>query len=458
MKRINSIYIILIVLMTSLLSACDFNNEDAPPYEEFVPGETTTVMYVKSLYDEELAKYWTDRVPVEITEDISLKGVIVADDKTSNGNLYKEAYVQDETGGLRMTFQSTGGLYVNDSVTINLKGLYLSDYGDFIQLGGVPYFDDSNNYRLTGIDKHDYIKRNVVEGQVIEPKVISINEAGEEYMGMLVQFNDVQFADSQLGLTYAIAETEDQDAASANRTLADCDGNSIIVRSSGYSSFAGDYLPEGNGSFVGIVTKFTSGTTTTIQIVIRSIDEVQLTGERCGNDIDITLGDPVDNINEDFSSESNNTDISITGWNNFTTSGTRVWRGRTYSDEIYAQATGYNSGEASIESWLMLPPVTTSAAKTLTFETQFAYWAHTNGNTPLKVVYSTDFTGGDPTNSNWIELDATIATDGIDNEFTWVDSGNISLPTSNNSIVIAFIYSGSDTESTSMRIDNITIN
>nr|WP_321408702.1 DUF5689 domain-containing protein [uncultured Carboxylicivirga sp.] len=458
MKRFNTIFIILSVLISSLFVSCDYNNEDAPPYEEFIEGELSTIAYVKSLYAEELAKYWTERVPVEITEDICIKGIIIGDDKTSNGNLYKEAYVQDETGGLRMTFLSTGGIYKNDSVTINLNGLYLSDYGDFIQLGGVPYFDDSNNYRLTGIDKHDYIKRTYVEGQVQEPTIITIDQAGENYMGMLVQFNDVQFADSQLGLTYAIPETDTQDAASANRTLVDCDGNSIIVRSSGYSSFAGTFLPEGKGTFVGIVTKFTSGSTTTIQIVIRSLDEIDLSGDRCSNEIDIILGDPVDTINEDFSSQTNNADINLTGWNNFVTAGSRTWRGKTYNSEIYAQATGYNSGEASIESWLMLPPVTANSAKTLSFESQFAYWEHLSGNMPMKVVYSTNYTGGDVNSASWTELDATIATDGVDAQNTWVESGSIALPTSNNPIVIAFIYNGSNTESTSMRIDNIVIN
>ncbi len=456
MIRFKHILLSITLLTSSLFVACDYNNEDAPPVEEFVTGKITTIADVKALYADELEKYWSSRVPVEITEDISIKGIIIGDDKTSDGNLYKEAYIQDETGGLRMTFLSTGGLYANDSVSVNLKGLYLSDYGDLIQLGADPYFDDSNNYRLTGIDKHDYLKRTSIDGQVQEPKVITIDEAGEANMCMLVQFNNVQFADNELGLTYATPETDDQDAASANRTLVDCNGNSIEVRSSGYSSFAGDYLPEGKGSIVGIVTKYTSGSTTTIQFIIRSIDEVQLDGERCGNEIN--LGDPVETIDEDFSSQSNYTDIELTGWNNFTTAGSRTWQGKTYSDEIYAQATGYKSGETSIESWMMLPPVIATTAKTLNFQSQFAYWAHESGNTPLKVVYSTNFTGGDITTATWTQLDATIATDGVNSQNTWVDSGNVALPTSDTPIVIAFIYYGSDTESTSIRIDNITIN
>jgi len=277
MKKLNIILLITSFILSSLNWSCEYNNEDAPPVEPFIPGEIVTVAEVKSLYDEELNKYWTDRVPVEITENITIKGIITADDKTSDGNLYKEAYVQDESAGLRLTFQSTGGLYVNDSVTINLKGLYLSDYGDFIQLGGVPYFDDSNNYRLTGIDKHDHIRRTVVDGQELLPEIVTISQIGEAQLGKLVQLNDVQFKDSELGKTYATPESDGVPASSQNRILVDCSGNSILVRSSGYATFAGDKVPTGKGSFVGIVTKFNRD----LQLIIRHIEEVELNGNRC---------------------------------------------------------------------------------------------------------------------------------------------------------------------------------
>nr|WP_319399410.1 DUF5689 domain-containing protein [uncultured Carboxylicivirga sp.] len=462
MKKLNSKLLFITLLTTVLTWSCDMNNEDAPPYIEFVPApNVSSVTHIKSLYDQEMEKYYRDRVPVEITEDICLKGIISADDKTSNGNLYKEAYLQDETGGIKLVFVSTGGIYANDSVVINMKGLYIGDYGDFIQIGGIPYTDTNGNLRVSGIDKYDCLKRTKIDGQELQPLLISIDQIGEEHMGMLIELQDVQFRDDEIGKTYATPETDDQEASTENRIMTDCNGNEITVRSSGYSSFAGDLLPQGKGSIVGILTKYTS----TYQLVIRNIDEVQLDGNRCGDDndvtptpIDIALGSAVESIIEDFGTQTSNNDITIDGWNNFATVGTRTWRCKTYNDEVYAQATGFSSGEAAIESWLLLPPVSNSGSKTISFQTEYAYWAHADGNTPLKLVYSTDFTGGDPTIASWTELNATFATNGVDLQNTWVNSGSINLPDSNNPLVIAFVYTGSDTEKTSMRIDNIIIN
>lgn len=277
MKSIKTNIIAFTILIGLVASSCVTNNDDTPPVEPFVSYEKATITEVKDLYAEELKKHWTEREPVEIRYDWSIKGIIIADDKTSNGNFYKEAYVQDESGGLRVTFQSSGGLFVNDSVIINCKGLYLSDYGNFIQLGGDPYFDDGNKYRLTGIDKHKYLKRTFIEGQILHPTVLTINELGEEHMGTLIQLNDVQFEDKELGKTYATPAIGDKPARSENRILEDCNGYDIIVRSSGYSSFAGDLLPEGKGTFVGVLTKFNSD----YQMQIRHIKEVQLDGARC---------------------------------------------------------------------------------------------------------------------------------------------------------------------------------
>ncbi len=277
MKRTKLNILSLILFLTIAFSSCVTNNEDAPPLEPFVAFEKASITDVKELYADQLNEHWTNREPVEIRYEWSIKGIIIADDKTSNGNFYKEAYVQDESGGIRVTFLSTGGLYVNDSVIINLQGLYLSDYGDFIQLGGDPYFDDSNNYRLTGIDKHKYLKRTVIEGQKQLPTELTIDELSEEHMGTLIKLKDVQFANFELGKTFATPEEGDTEARSENRELEDCNGNDIIVRSSGYSTFAGTILPEGKGSFVGVLTKFNSD----YQIQIRHFDEVNLEGPRC---------------------------------------------------------------------------------------------------------------------------------------------------------------------------------
>ena len=62
------------------------------------------------------------------------------------------------------------------------------------------------------------------------------------------------------------------------RTLEDCGGAQVLVRTSGYADFAGTSVPDGKGSFVAVVSQFQSD----MQLYIRDINEVQLNGPRCG--------------------------------------------------------------------------------------------------------------------------------------------------------------------------------
>ncbi len=144
--------ILTVIIIVAIFNSCVDNNETPPPDREFEYGTIVPISQIKSLYDAELAKVYTERMPVEITDDWAIKGIITATDK-KNGNLYKEGFIEDAGAGLLMKFEATGGLYIGDSVIVNVKGLYLGDYGDFVQMGGVPYTDPSGNYRVSGFNK-----------------------------------------------------------------------------------------------------------------------------------------------------------------------------------------------------------------------------------------------------------------------------------------------------------------
>jgi hypothetical protein len=439
-------------LLTGLLLtvSCVTNNEDEPPVVPFVPGNVVSISDVKALYSAELAKTdYKARIPIEITEDWAIKGVITASDK-KDGNLYKEAYVQDGSSAILLKFDSTGGLEIGDSVIVNLQGLFLGDYGNFIQLGGIPYTDDSGNYRVSGFNKDKAILKTSV-GNLTYPEVVTITQAkSSNYLGKLVRFQGVQFNSGMNGLTYATVEPP----TTENRTLEDCDGKNIIVRTSGYATFAGRKLPVGRGDMVGIVTVFNS----TYQLIIRNIDEVTITDnkdDRCGQSV--TLGAPVETIDESFTGLLEAKDIALNGWVNFTESGNRMWQSKVFGSEVYAQATGYNSKVNELIIWLMTPPVTISTAKQLSFDTSQDYWAHTGTNKPFEVLYSTDFTGNNLSSATWNVLPARLATS-TDPIRTWFPSGNIDLPVINGkTAVIAFRYKGSQTESTTYRVDNIKV-
>lgn len=448
MKFKNHILIITL-LVTLMLSGCVEKYDTEPAFKAIEFGTIVDISQVKALYDAELAKVWYERTPVEITEDWAITGIVTGSDKV-DGNLYKEGYMEDASAGILLKFLSTGGFYLGDSVIVNVKGLYLGDYGDFIQLGDIPYTDASGNLRVSGFNKDSRIAKPSI-GNPSHPTLATISQVkNSNFLGKLVKLNNVQFAGSEIGKTYADALADPP--ASANRYLEDCDGKSIIVRSSGYATFANDQLPAGGGSITGIITKFN----TDYQLIIRDITEVMLDGDRCvpgGQE----LGDPVETLSETFESYASDVDINTAGWQNLMIAGTRMWRSKIFSSNCYAQATGYLSGLDNMETWLITPPVIISTAKILSFQTAYQYWAHLPGNEPFELYFSTDYNGSNFYSATWTKLSARVAVS-TDPQNTFINSGNIALPVeAGKSGVIAFKYKGSGTETTSYRIDNISV-
>jgi hypothetical protein len=449
-KMKNKIYTIIIgALFLVFIPSCDYNNETPPPVVEFTYGNIVTVQQVKALYADQLAiADYTLRVPVQITEDWALKGIITASDKI-DGNLYKEAYIEDATGGLRMVFNSTSGLNIGDSVIVNIKDLFIGDYGNFWQLGSEPYHQDNGDIRVSGIDVYNNVLKISIDNPTF-PAVATITQAkSAAYLGKLVTLNNVQFTDEMNGLTWADAKN----LATMNRDLEDCSGKSIIVRTSGFAYYAGENLPTGKGSITGIVTIFSG----TYQFIVRDYTEVLMTGDRCGY-VPQPLGSPVETLSQNFTGFTADQTIYITGWQNLAQTGGRTWMAKTFSGNTYAQATAYTSTAPSIISWLITPPVTISAQKILSFQSAMAYWNHGTSETPLEVFYSTDYNGTNLTTATWVKLSATLATSTSLPNYTFVNSGNISLPVeAGKNAVIAFKYTGSNTKTTSICIDNIVV-
>src|SRR5690606_12668428 len=98
---------------------------------------------------------------------------------------------------------------------------------------------ENNMLKVINVDPEKQIIKQT-KGEEIAPKVVTIADLAisgvySPFQGQLVQLNDVEFICDDIWSTYAdpIAQYDQ------NRTLSDTSGNTIIVRSSGYSSFAG---------------------------------------------------------------------------------------------------------------------------------------------------------------------------------------------------------------------------
>lgn len=208
-----------------------------------------------------------------VTEDWIVDGVVVADDES--GNFFKNIVIQDETGGIAIRLNSTG-LYndfpVGRKVFLLAKNLYIGDYNGLHQVNG------SADAALEEV----LIPEHVIgaeRDQPVTPRVVTMAELQNttlytSLINTLVQINDVQFAQADAGATYADAANQ----FSINRNVEDCNGNSIILRSSGFADFAAELTPTGKGSIVAVVSIFGN----TKQLNIRDLNDVQMAADRCG--------------------------------------------------------------------------------------------------------------------------------------------------------------------------------
>jgi hypothetical protein len=424
----------LLVLSTIVLIAGSCKKEfDAPPIQTLPTGSVMTIADLRNTFVNNggVAIQWGD------SSDRSVFAVVTADEQ--NGNLYRNVYVQDNTGGLVLRLRSSGGLYQGDSLRIFLPGTTLSSYQGMLQLDSV---DVDNNVvkQRTGIQ--------------IAPQVVTISQLNNALditspmQGKLVQLNNVQFIPSDTALTYSNAITQ----ATENRTLENCGGDLVIVRNSGYADFAGTPVPNGKGSFVAVVGVFGS----TVQLFIRDIDEVRLNDPRCGDNACL----PASSVSQDFAETTNNADVNVECWLNTFTVGSRRWKGIVTGGENFVEARPA-SFDATSTMWLISPPVLFSPGMDLSFRTALgSAWLHDG----LSVWISTDIdllTGADVEAAPWVSITGANIASSSSSPGTWVPSGTVPLDSflnSGDSFVIGFKYTGvPTTQNTPYRIDDVTI-
>jgi len=410
--------------MLLFFSACVKQDFDTPPINDIPVGNVYTISQLRQMY--------ADSGAYQFKKDASVYAVVTMDE--SSGNIYKSAYIQDAGDAVNVHLEQTGGLRIGDSIRLYLKGVVLSDYAGMFQLDNV---NNDSNIIIIATQKF------------ITPKDVSIQDLlANKYQAQLVKLNNVQFAEPDTGKVFA-----EQGTSATNRKLEDCNGNIVDVRTSSYATFASVKVPDKKGSLVAIVGSFNGNP----QLYLRSLSEVVMDSARCqsgGGGNPIT---PVDSVRENFDNAENYTDIAIDGWTNIKVAGSRAWQGKVHNSDIYAQASGYNSGLTDMETWLITPPViNTNGDKVLHFKSAMAYWKHTGNDKPLTVLASTDFDGTNFATATWTELSPKLP-DANGSNYAWVESGDVSLANFVGNVSIAFKYKGSDTESTSIQLDDVVI-
>lgn len=422
----------LLIIMTAIaagtFTSCVKDKFDAPPTDGPFPDITanTTIADLKAGYLGAIT---------EITDDIIIEGVVIADDKS--GNFYKTIVIQDATAGISIRVDRVNSFNdypIGRKIYIKCKGLYMGAYRNLIQLGGGIDNSDPTDPSISPIADL-LIDKFFVKGptnQTVEPIDLSIAELTDQYQNMLIRLSGVQFSSADQGQPFAdpIAKV------TVNRLAQTCGGESIIVRTSGYSNFAADLTPTGSGTLVAVYNVFG----TTKQLVIRNPSDLDMTGEPC--------------VSEEFESGAAGTPIDLAGWTNFSEAGTKKWVFGGTSNK-YADFNPFSSGQASNIGWLITPSVNISASKkTLSFKS-YINFADTPFIQPGQVLVSTNFDGTNVLAATWTPLAATLATSNV-----WTSSGDVDLSAYiGQTIHVAFKASGSGTDTqrdAGFRIDAVS--
>jgi len=244
-----------------------------PPLECNDPNLSQTISA------EDLYKNSSSSAKLYGNDDVII-GYVVSSDE--GGNIYKNiSFVDSDGNGFNMavdkydtyTFYEPGR-----KVYINLKNLYTQ-----IDFGGLEIGELYNNTQIGRIPElliEDYIKRSceVIDEETLVHK-ISLADISDDYLFSLIEVDNVQFKDDEVGENFYSSSNELGGAT--NRYIVDDKGYEIIVRTSSFADFANNPLPEGSGKIRGILTRYNDD----YQLFMRSESDISMSGDRSTENI-----------------------------------------------------------------------------------------------------------------------------------------------------------------------------
>ncbi|KXX70302.1 endonuclease [Flammeovirga sp. SJP92] len=439
-------YFITLVVGVLFLGCVDKTYND-PENKEITPipegSATMSIADLKAMHS------GRDNDTTGIPEDVVIVGQVISDDEA--GNIYKELYIQDKTGGILIRLDKAP-LYstyrLGQQVGIICDDLVLGSYGGNVQLGIPSLYNGAPAAgRVPGPLMEQYMFTGTVDSiEAITASVKEIQENSSAYLGRKVRINNITSTDNT-GTTYADAENE----TTQNRYFNDGTTSSdIILRNSGFSDFAGDKIPEGAGTMYAIVGTFNG----TPQLLINNpaTDMVDFTDE----------GDPTDPeedgkvlLDENFD-ELSEGEVALDNWTNSNEQGTVKWEVEGNGNK-YAFANAYKSGDEASEAWLVLPTITEENLR-LRFRSAAGFFVEGHLDV-LEVKVSSNYNGS-ISSATWSDVtdqaDLPVFGNPDGDWWDWKES-DINLSSFGGNVTVAFVYHGSNTNSTKVEVDNIVI-
>lgn len=219
--------------------------------------------------------------PTNTEEHIYVSGRVISSDQA--GNVFKSLVIQDATAALAFSINQYD-LYLNfpigQEVVVDLTGLYAGMYRGLFQIG-MP--SESNGKTSCSFLPDELFKIHAEKNglpdasltQVLTLESIgSLGASPEDLMlhqSQMIRFNDVKFELAGQAQFAAYKETQD-------RNLLDTNGNTLVVRTSGYSNFWQNTLPAENFDIEGIMGYYASGSRASWQMILNDYAGVMNVG------------------------------------------------------------------------------------------------------------------------------------------------------------------------------------
>jgi len=409
--------------------------------DEFAnPPATCNDGWVSNLTIDQLINQVDDAGEIMLfNTDQIFEGYVVSNDST--GNFFKTISVQDDptnpTRGIQVEMDRTNlfnNFPLGSKVKVNLNGLHVG-YDNVVVKVGDTYVDSNGNTRVGRMANHkiDSHVSITCEGRfdltpVTFPDIASAKASG--ILNTLVRIENVQFQTT--GVTYADAENQETENRILEGATAETNGQTIILRNSGYATFAGETVPEGSGSITCVLSKYNSDW----QLYIRDTNDVQFDNPRFGP----MFADGFDN--------------GLGNWTTHSVVGSQGWETRNFGNPApCAYMSGFANGAQNNEDWLVSNAISAPSTLSnlyLSFETDRGF----SGNA-LEVFYTTNFTG-DVTTTAWTALSATLDTQNDWN--TWTNSGNLDVSSAiGGNLYIAFKYTSTTSAAATWELDNVKV-
>lgn len=447
MRTFNKLFAIalLSVIAFSCVEDDDFATPETAPVSIDAPANLQPMAFVVDQIDQSF-----DGVVTFDTQDVFMEGYVISSDQA--GNYFEEIVLQDAienpTAGIKVlvdvnplfiTYQVGQRVYIRlDGLTAGTSNgvptLGLLGSGDFIE-------------KIPPASQAEYFLRDDDVFDIVPSVVESASDLATATLLTLVQFPQVQFANADVGRSFAAEPTDQFDGVRFLQTCSDFFAAPIRLETSTFSDFKANRLFDGSGSVTAILGR--DFRDENFVIAVNSLGDFDFSSsDRCNFEV-VACGlvsGAGSNIllSENFENQPSGSTMPA-GWTNFIEAGSETWETYTDADSLgkSVRCGSFRSGDTSSVAWLITPQFDFNAqtGEVFSFETSNSF---SDGST-MQVLFSADWDGtpAGVTTATWEPLaDPTIVSDGT-NFRSWVFSGNASLDCLDRAGYLAFKYEGS---------------